>query len=42
MLADEEYHAARIYESIGYIPKIRQVGMDSQNKLQSQIKLMFN
>lgn len=27
MVADEEYHAARIYESIGFIPKERQVGL---------------
>ena len=27
MVADEEYHAARIYESVGFKPKERQVGL---------------
>jgi len=27
MIADEEYHAARIYESVGFVPKERQVGL---------------
>ncbi len=34
MVADEEYHAARIYESIGFIPGEHQVGLDWWGKSQ--------
>ena len=32
MVADEHYHAARIYESVGFRPKERQVGLDWWDK----------
>ncbi|MCJ7433688.1 MAG: GNAT family N-acetyltransferase [Anaerolineales bacterium] len=32
MVADENYHAAKIYETIGFMPKERQVGVDWWNK----------
>jgi len=28
MVADENYHAAKIYESIGFQPEEKQVGLD--------------
>ena len=28
MVADEEYHAAKIYESVGFLPTEREIGMD--------------
>ena len=28
MVADEEYHAAKIYESVGFVPTEHQIGMD--------------
>lgn len=35
MVADEHYHAARIYQSIGFSPQEREVGIDWWNKTQA-------